>query len=136
MICRNCNKEISDTSAFCPNCGMLFVVSTPESSPEIRRNNNLPFYSAELFRKMVQEENAQREAEKPAEVQGDAVPAEDSADAQLDKMYARALQLEREERTAEMRMEAEEKARIADEIARKEAEEELKKRMAENERHD
>ena len=136
MICRNCNKEISDTSAFCPNCGMLFVVSTPESSPEIRRNNNLPFYSAELFRKMVQEENAQREAEKPAEVQGDAVPAEDSADAQLDKMYARALQLEREERTAKMRMEAEEKARIADEIARKEAEEELKKRMAENERHD
>ncbi|WP_031555240.1 zinc-ribbon domain-containing protein [Oribacterium sp. FC2011] len=136
MICRNCNNEISDTSAFCPNCGMLFVVSSPESSPEIRHNDNLPFYSAELFRKMIQKENAQKEAEGSADVQGGALSAEESADDQLDKMYARALQLEREQQAAKRRKEAEERAKLADEIARKEAEEEIKKRMAENERHD
>ncbi|SEA84963.1 zinc-ribbon domain-containing protein [Oribacterium sp. KHPX15] len=136
MICRNCNNEISDTSAFCPNCGMLFVVSSPESSPEIRHNDNLPFYSAELFRKMIQKENAQKEAEGSDDVQGGALSAEESADDQLDKMYARALQLEREQQAAKRRKEAEERAKLADEIARKEAEEEIKKRMAENERHD
>ncbi|SFG82030.1 tetratricopeptide repeat protein [Oribacterium sp. WCC10] len=146
MICKNCKNEIADNSAFCPNCGMLFVVSAPESKSGTFHKDDLPVYNADTFRKMLETEKAQAVAErhnntiirKDNQIVDNVADHESSNEEdfdRLDKLYARALQLERAEKVAEMKRAAEERARKADELARKQAEEELKKRMADQERH-
>ena len=145
MICNNCKNEINDNSAFCPHCGMLFVVPAPNEGATVIPKQNLPVYNSESFRKKLEQANAQAAAEthnntiirkgnQIVNSSSDRKSYESEFD-QLDEMYKKALQLERTQKIAEMRRAAEERAREADAIARKKAEEELRERMAEHERH-
>ncbi|WP_051671777.1 tetratricopeptide repeat protein [Oribacterium sp. P6A1] len=144
MICNNCKNEISDNSAFCQYCGMLFVVPAPDEKATVIHRQNLPVYNSETFRKKLEEENAQAaDAHNNTMIRKDDQAVGGTSDKnryeaefdQLDEMYKKALQLERAQKLAEMRKAAEERAREADALARRKAEEELRKRMEEHERH-
>lgn len=145
MICKNCKNEIKDGSAFCPICGMIFVMPAIIDKPTVKPKRELPVYNADTFRKMMVTERQKKVPEshnntiirKGNQIVND-VPEENPYQKdfdQLDKLYTKALQLERAEKLAEMRRVQEERAKKADLLARKKAEEELRKRMAEHERH-
>ncbi len=136
MICKNCKNKISDFSAFCPHCGMLFVVPTLNEEQEMQhKKEQLPIYNADMYRKMIDDEASLSKRDNAKSVKTQSTTDDSDDDIQLDKLYTKALQLERAEKIAKMKQAAEERAREADEIARKKAEEELKQRMAESERH-